>query len=143
MSNIKPDTHLPLFGVETEYPPTVTYYLSPLFAMYNADAGRGTFSLEDVRLIDQPHAELFGAGRFSLLGVSIEDVPIPPDGIAVDVGAGAAYSLVGVDILGVDIGSKDTGHATFSIAGVRLLGTLVVADEAATASFGLLGVTII
>jgi hypothetical protein len=96
-----------------------------------------------VRLIDQPHAEEFGAGRFSLLGVSIAEAPIPPDDIAVDVGAGvAAYSLVGVDILGVDIGSKDTGRAAFSIAGVRLLGNLVVADEAVTASFGLLGVTI-
>ena len=144
MSKIKPDTYLPLFGVETEYPPGVRYWISGLFAMYNEDAGRGTFSLEGLRLIDQPHAEEFGAVRFSLLGVSIEDAPIPPDNVEVDIGAGSAsYSLAGVDILGVDIGPKDTSRATFSIADVRLLGTLVVEDEAATASFGLLGVTII
>jgi hypothetical protein len=143
MSKLKPNTWLPLFGVETEYPPGVRYWISGLFAMHNADAGRGTFSLEGLRLIDQPHAEEFGAGRLSLLGVSVEDAPTPPDSIAVTIDAGAAYSLVGVNIFGVDISPKDTGHATFSIAGVRLLGTLVVADEAATASFGLLGVTII
>jgi len=144
MSKIKPDTYLPLFGVETEYPPTVTYYLSRMFPAYNGDVAVSRWDGVHAEAVQRPHGEDSAPTDWGLLAVEILDI-IPPSNIPVQEQAQAAFSLLEVAVreTRVDVEADDVAAATFGLQGVTILGTLVLGTESAAATFGLQSVEIL
>ena len=142
MSKIKPDTHLPLFGVETEYPPGVRYWISGLFSMYNEDTATAGLGLQsaDVRTI--PNGDDVGAASLGLVSVEALEI-IPPNNISIDQDvATSGLSLINVEALGVDTRPSDVAANTLGLQAVDLPSVLMDTYDVAATALGLQAVEI-
>ena len=142
MSKIKPDTYLPLFGVETEYPPKVTYYLSGLFPlhMYDdlaVDSGLGRVYLSRTGELD----DRLGAS-VGLRHVTLIDPPDPNKYAYSNDALSVGVALRAVLLRDSRAWSNDAVAVSVGLRGVRFSSANAFDNEALAVGVGLRGVTI-
>lgn len=113
MSRIKPNTHLPLFGVETEYGPGPAIFTSkPYPVVLYEHLGKGSFAGLD---LPPPWSETVGGAALVTLGVEVR-------------GTSVEYTT--------SAGDGDLGKAAFLSVGVQVKDTLITYDNWAAEAVG-------
>lgn len=119
MSKIKPNTWLPLFGVETDWRPPPRYYLSTLFPMYQEDSLATGLGLAWADAPTIPNGTDYGTTSRTLLSVSLVEI-IQPNDIKIEDQNAVGRSLVSVVVKDTSAKFEDTSGTTRTLAGVKI-----------------------